>query len=138
MHEALKVVFVEDDDDVRDSLAQTLELAGFEVCPCDCAEAALSHLSPRFAGIVVSDVHLPGMDGLALMRHVLDADAGVPVILVTGQGDVAMAVRAIREGAYDFIEKPFTAGRLVEAARGAARQCALRPAAPGGEDPPGR
>jgi len=122
MREPWKVVFVEDDDDVRESLAQTLELAGFEVCSVASAEAALPHLAPSFPGIVVSDVRLPGMDGLALMRHVRAADAAVPVILLTGHGDVPMAVRAIREGACDFIEKPFAAARLVEAARSAARQ----------------
>ena len=126
MRDGLKVVFVEDDADVRDSLSQTLELAGFEVCPCDSAESALQQLPPRFPGIVVSDVRLPGMDGLALMRRVLETDAGLPVILVTGHGDVPMAVRAIREGAYDFIEKPFAASRLVEAARSAARERAFR------------
>ncbi len=119
---AWKVLFVEDDGDVRESLSQTLELAGFDVCSCDSAEAALPHLLPSFPGIVISDVRLPGMDGLALMRHVLGTGAGVPVILLTGHGDVPMAVRAIREGAWDFIEKPFAAARLVEAARSAVRQ----------------
>ena len=123
---AWKVVFVEDDGDVRESLSQTLELAGFEVCSCSSAEAALTHLRPAFPGIVISDVRLPGMDGLALMRHVLDTDGAVPVILLTGHGDVPMAVRAIREGAYDFIEKPFAVARLVEAARSAALERASR------------
>ena len=130
MPEAWKVVFVEDDGDVRESLSQTLELAGFEVCSCASAEAALPHLPPPFPGIVISDVRLPGMDGLALMKRVLATDASVPVILLTGHGDVPMAVRAIREGAWDFIEKPFAVARLLEAARSAARRREAQPPAP--------
>ncbi|NRF67816.1 sigma-54-dependent Fis family transcriptional regulator [Aquincola sp. S2] len=115
MPEGLKIVLVEDDAHVRDSLSQSLELAGFAVRAFDSAEAAIGHLPPGFPGIVISDVRLPGMDGLAFMRRVLESNADVPVILVTGHGDISMAVRAIREGAYDFIEKPFPVGRLVDA-----------------------
>ena len=126
MVEGFKVVFVEDDASVRTSLAETLELAGFDVCACESAERALRHLAPGFRGIVVTDVRLPGMDGLGLMRHVIATDPAVPVILVTGHGDVSMAVQAMREGAYDFIEKPFPSERLVETALRAIEKRALR------------
>jgi len=114
MFEGFKVLFVEDDPPVRMSLAQTLELAGLEVLPCATAEDALPHLSAGSQLIVVTDVRLPGMDGLALLDHVVATDAGIPVVLITAHGDVSMAVRAMRAGAYDFIEKPFAPERFVE------------------------
>lgn len=124
--QGFKVVFVEDDPCVRASLAESMELSGFEVCACESAEAALRHIGPAYRGIVITDVRLPGMDGLALLRRVLDADPAVPVILITGHGDISMAVEAIREGAYDFIEKPFPPERLVETAQRAIEKRALR------------
>jgi DNA-binding NtrC family response regulator len=124
--EEIGIVFVEDDVSVRESLTETLQLAGFDVCAFESAEAALRHVSRDFRGIVVSDVRLPGMDGLALMREVIRRDPGLPVVLITGHGDVPMAVQAIREGAYDFIEKPFPPQRLVEAVSRAIEKRALR------------
>ena len=125
MFEGFTVVFVEDDPPVRTSLTQTLELAGFEVRACDCAEQALRHVTPGFKGIVVSDVQLPGMDGLALMDRVLKTDPAIPMVLVTAHGDVTMAVHAMRAGAYDFIEKPFAPERLLEVATRAMEKRAL-------------
>lgn len=116
MFSGFKVVFVEDDPPVRSSLTQSLELAGFEVCACESAEQALPHVVAGLRGIVVSDVRLPGMDGLGLLRHVMATDPLIPVILVTAHGDVSMAVQAIRDGACDFIEKPFAPARLIEVA----------------------
>lgn len=110
----LQVLLVEDDAIVRKGAQQTLELAGLDVLPCASAEEALAHLSPEFPGIVLSDVQLPGIDGLQLLRTAQAQDASLPVILVTGHGDVSMAVGAMRQGAYDFIEKPFSADLLVE------------------------
>ena len=121
-----KIVFVEDDVSVRESLTETLQLAGFDICAFESAEQALRHVSRAFKGIVVSDVRLPGMDGLALMREVIQLDPGLPVVLITGHGDVPMAVQAMREGAYDFIEKPFPPQRLIEAVSRAIEKRALR------------
>ncbi len=114
MFEGFKVLFVEDDPPVRASLTQTLELAGLEVCACASAEAALPHIQAGAQLIVATDVRLPGMDGLALLDHVVATDPGIPVVLVTAHGDVAMAVRAMRSGAYDFLEKPFAPERFVD------------------------
>jgi DNA-binding NtrC family response regulator len=114
MFEGFKVLFVEDDPPVRASLAQTLELAGLEVCACASAEDALPHIAAGAQLIVVTDVRLPGMDGLSLLDHVTATDAGIPVVLITAHGDVSMAVRAMRAGAYDFIEKPFAPERFVD------------------------
>ena len=96
MFEGYKVVFVEDDLPVRVSLTQTLELEGFTVVPCRSAEEALPHVQPGAPIAVVTDVRLPGMDGRALLAHVQATDAGIPTILITAHGDVAMAVQAMR------------------------------------------
>lgn len=117
MFEGYKVVFVEDDLPVRVSLTQTLELEGFTVQPCRSAEEALPHLQPGAQVILITDVRLPGMDGRALLAHVQATDPGIPVILITAHGDVAMAVQSMRAGAYDFIEKPFAPERLLDVAR---------------------
>jgi two-component system C4-dicarboxylate transport response regulator DctD len=115
-------LLVEDDLGVQIAAAQTLQIGGFEVRCCDSAEDALAQLKPDFPGIVISDVRLPGRDGLALLREAHRMDPELPVTLVTGHGDVAMAVEAMREGAWDFIEKPFASERLIEAARRAHAQ----------------
>ncbi|MDT8997698.1 sigma-54 dependent transcriptional regulator [Paucibacter sp. APW11] len=117
MFDGFKVIFVEDDPPVRLSLSQTLELAGFSVVACASAEAALPHIAPGAQIVLVTDVRLPGMDGLALMERTLGTDASIPVVLITAHGDVAMAVRAMRSGAYDFLEKPFDPDRFVDTVR---------------------
>ena len=126
MFEGFRVIFVEDDPPVRTSLTQTLELAGLEVCAFASAEEALRHVVPGLQGIVISDVRLPGMDGLTLLKEVRRIDAEIPISLITGHGDVAMAVGAMRCGAYDFIEKPFTPERFVETAIRAMEKRMLR------------
>ena len=117
MSAAPSVFLVDDDRDLRKAMRQTLELAGFTVSPFASATEALAELTPDFAGVVISDIRMPGMDGLAFFRKVADLDPDLPVILMTGHGDIPMAVQAIQDGAYDFIAKPFAADRLVQSAR---------------------
>ena len=100
------VLVVDDEEELRRSTAQVLDLAGFQVQDFPAAERALDFVTQGFNGAVVTDIRMPSMDGMSLMRRVRDIDADIPVILVTGHGDVQLAVRAMREGAYDFIEKP--------------------------------
>ena len=88
MFEGFKVIFVEDDPPVRDSLVQTLELAGLEVSAFGSAEEALPHIAAGTQAIVITDVRLPGMDGITLLERVLALDAGMPVVVVTAHGDV--------------------------------------------------
>ncbi|OIQ88870.1 C4-dicarboxylate transport transcriptional regulatory protein DctD [mine drainage metagenome] len=114
--QSLSIVLVDDDRQVRAAGRQTLELAGFSVQCCDSAEAALKLLS-RHCGALITDVRMPGMDGFALMERALAVDADLPVIMLTGHGDISMAVRAIRAGAYDFIEKPYPAEILADCVR---------------------
>ena len=116
------VVLIEDDPGVQLAAAQALQIGGFQVLPCDSAEQAQALLKPDFPGVVVCDVRLPGKDGLTLLRELHRTDPDLPVTLVTGHGDVAMAVEAMREGAWDFIEKPFASERLIDVTRRAAIQ----------------
>ncbi|NUU02279.1 sigma-54-dependent transcriptional regulator [Herbaspirillum robiniae] len=113
---AIRAILIEDEQAVRRATAQALELGGFEVSACASAEEALPLLLREFAGVVVTDVRLPGMSGLEVLEHAVAVDAGLPVIVVTGHGDVGMAVDAMRAGAYDFVEKPFSSDRLLEIA----------------------
>ncbi|WP_431855979.1 sigma-54-dependent transcriptional regulator [Azospirillum sp.] len=117
------VLFVDDEMPMRVSVEQWLRLAGFAVEAFETPEPALARLTPDFPGILVTDVRMPRTDGLTVLDHALERDGDVPVILVTGHGDVAMAVEAMRRGAYDFIEKPFEPERLTEVIR---RACEKR------------
>ncbi|MDG1583150.1 sigma-54 dependent transcriptional regulator [Pseudomonas sp. GOM6] len=112
-----QVIFVDDEAAIREAVQQWLELSGLEVCTCESAAAALALVEADFAGVVVSDVRMPGTDGLQLLDALLQRDRDLPVIMVTGHGDVPMAVKALRQGAYDFIEKPFTPERLLDSLR---------------------
>ncbi|WP_454016861.1 sigma-54-dependent transcriptional regulator [Azospirillum sp. Marseille-Q6669] len=113
----MTVLLIDDDDEVLDASRQTLELEGFAVEATTRPENALDRLGPSWLGVVVTDVRMPGLDGFALLDRVRTADPEVPVVLVTGHGDIAMAMRAVRGGAYDFIEKPAEPGHLVEVVR---------------------
>ncbi len=107
-----RVLLVDDEEELRHSSAQALELAGFRVDTFASAEHALEFIGFSFPGVVISDIRMPGMDGMTFLQRIREIDVEVPVILVTGHGDVQLAVRAMREGAYDFVEKPFTAQML--------------------------
>jgi two-component system, NtrC family, C4-dicarboxylate transport response regulator DctD len=117
MSKNLKVLFVEDDAAVRLGGMQALRLSGLEVQSFERAEHALRYIEFGFPGILVSDLRLPGMSGLALLEHTVGTDASLPVILVTGHGDIPMAVDAMRRGAYDFVEKPYSSEQLVDVAQ---------------------
>jgi len=105
---------------VRLSTQQALELEDLAVMPYARAERALDSITPTFSGVVVSDIRMPRMDGMELLAAIREIDETIPVILVTGHGDVPLAVQAIRQGAYDFLEKPFSPDRLVAVVKRAA------------------
>lgn len=127
MSKAMKVAVVDDEKDMRQSISQWLALSGFDTEAFGSAEEALKSLSPDFPGIVVSDVRMPGMDGMQLLKRLKSVDSTLPVIMITGHGDVPMAVEAMRIGAFDFLEKPFNPDRMTELAKKAtqARRLAL-------------
>ncbi|CDX13681.1 putative DNA-binding response regulator in two-component system [Mesorhizobium plurifarium] len=116
------VILIDDDSDLLKATRQTLELAGFAVSASAVASEALAALDRNFAGVVVSDIRMPEVDGLQLFDRVLRLDPDIPVILVTGHGDIAMAVKAIKDGAYDFITKPFATERLAQSVARAAEK----------------
>ncbi len=109
-----RILLVDDDPDLRLSTAQALDLAGFDVTDTDQPEDVPALISFGFNGIVVTDIRMPRLDGISLMNQIHALDREVPVILITGHSDVQLAVRAMREGAHDFIEKPFSGTQLAE------------------------
>lgn len=111
------VMVVDDESSIRCAVEQWLSLSGFEVQLFSRAEECLAALPAHFAGVILSDVRMPGMGGLALLADVQKRDADLPVILLTGHGDVPMAVEAMRDGAYDFLEKPFSPESLLGSLR---------------------
>ncbi|GHC57406.1 sigma-54-dependent transcriptional regulator [Neogemmobacter tilapiae] len=117
MTRAMKVAIVDDEADMRQSISQWLALSGFDTVTYASAEEALAGLGQEFPGVIVSDIRMPGMDGMAFLKRLMSQDSGLPVIMITGHGDVPMAVEAMRIGAYDFLEKPFNPDRMTELAK---------------------
>ena len=117
MARAMKVAIVDDEADMRQSISQWLALSGFDTETFPSAEEALKAIGSEFPGVVVSDIKMPGMDGMTFLKRLMGMDSGLPVILITGHGDVPMAVEAMRVGAYDFLEKPFNPDRMTELAK---------------------
>ena len=105
---------VDDDPAIRDSLRMLLQASGFTVRVYDSANALLT-VGPGGIGCVLTDVRMPDIDGLALLRKLRDLGSRLPVIVMTGQGDIAIAVQAMKAGAVDFLEKPFGDDALFEA-----------------------
>ena len=101
-----KVLLVDDDAAVREALGQTLELAEFDAVTAGSFVEAKDLIGPRFEGVIVSDIRMPGRDGFHLLDYAHEQDSELPVILLTGEGDIPMAVRAMSAGAFDFLEKP--------------------------------
>ncbi len=117
MAEKPVVAIIDDESDMRNSIAQWMGLSGFRAETHESGEAALKALSMDFPGVVISDIRMPGIDGMQLLRRLQSIDPSLPVIMITGHGDVTMAVEAMRMGAYDFVEKPFDPERLADLAR---------------------
>ncbi len=101
-----RVLLVDDDALVREAVGQTLELADLSPILAASYIEAKDHISAGFDGVVISDIRMPGKDGFALLKYAQSIDPDLPVILLTGEGDIPMAVRGISAGAFDFLEKP--------------------------------
>jgi len=112
-----RILIVEDDPHVRLACVQAMQLAGLAVEGVASAEEALPRITEGAMGVVVTDMRLPKADGLSLVKLCQQHDATLPVIMITGHGDVSLAVDAMRSGAYDFITKPFASERLVDVVR---------------------
>ncbi|SMP30185.1 sigma-54-dependent transcriptional regulator [Shimia sagamensis] len=107
------VLVVDDDPIVREALTQTLELEEFPVISAGSFVEAKDHITATFAGVILSDMRMPGRDGFHLLQFTRDTDAELPVILLTGEGDIPMAVRAMTQGAFGFLEKPCAPAELI-------------------------
>ena len=119
------VRLVDDDEDLRLAQVQTLRIAGFAVEPFASAAEALEGMTADYPGVVLSDVRMPGMDGLELFDRLHGIDPELPVILLTGHADVPMAVSALKQGTYDFLSKPIGADALLAAVGRACQSRAL-------------
>ncbi|MGK0441700.1 MAG: two-component system C4-dicarboxylate transport response regulator DctD [Pseudohongiellaceae bacterium] len=111
------VFFVDDEQHIRGAVRQLLELHDYQVETFTSAAEVVNKCDSQWPGVLITDINMPGMDGLALTEAVLKKDKDLPVILLSGHGDISMAVNAIRRGAYDFIEKPFDGDHLLEVIR---------------------
>ena len=117
MPTAMKIAIIDDEKDMRQSISQWLALSGYDTETFSSAEDALKSLNPDYPGIVISDIKMPGMDGMQFLKKLMGSDSSLPVIMITGHGDVPMAVEAMRVGAFDFLEKPFNPDRMSELAK---------------------
>jgi two-component system, LuxR family, response regulator FixJ len=111
---APRIFIVEDDDAVRESLQLVLESLGHTVSAFPSASAFLEKFNSDLAGCLVLDIRMPGMNGMELQRKLNDSNSMLPIIFVTGHGDVPMAVEAMQQGAFDFIQKPYREQQLLE------------------------
>jgi len=116
------VHIIDDDEGLRESLAFLLRSAALEVRSFESAKAFLEVLPDAALGCVITDVRMPDMSGIELLRRLKELKIGVPVIVITGHGDIALAVEAMKIGAADFFEKPFDDDLLVASVRAALRQ----------------
>ncbi|MBD8733131.1 sigma-54-dependent transcriptional regulator [Pseudomonas sp. CFBP 13710] len=113
----IQVVLIDDDPHLRQALSQTLDLAGLKVLALADAQGLAARIERDWPGVVVSDIRMPGIDGLQLLEQLHARDTELPVLLITGHGDVPLAVQAMRAGAYDFLEKPFASDALLDSVR---------------------
>jgi len=122
MPDKTTVHVIDDDDAARESLAFLLRSANMDVCSYESAEDFLQGISSLRAGCIVTDVRMPGMSGIELLRRLREIDMKLPVIVITGHGDVPLAVEAMRVGAMDFLEKPYDDEALLTSVRNALGQ----------------
>ena len=109
-----QVLLIEDDDAMRASLAQTMELEGIIVIVANGLAQARRSIRANFSGVILSDIRMPQDDGFSVLEYVKSVDSDLPVIMLTGEADVPMALRGMKEGAYNFLEKPCPSDTLLE------------------------
>lgn len=119
------VIFIDDEQHVRDALTQTLEIEDYNVCCFSNAVDALKTIDSFFSGVIISDINMPMMDGLEFLKKALIVDPELQIIMLTGHGDISMAVDAMRAGAYDFLEKPFSTDHLLDVVKRASDKRSL-------------
>ncbi len=115
-----QVIFIDDEKSIRNALGQTLELEDYNVSLFSSAKPALEMLDNQYPGVIISDINMPGISGIDFLKQALSIDPELSIILLTGHGDISMAVDAMRLGAYDFLEKPFSTDNLLDVVKRAA------------------
>src|SRR5687768_16829936 len=119
------ILIVDDEPGVRSALSGVLKDEGYEVDAVDSGEACLERLARQTYDVVVLDIWLPGIDGLATLARMRERQIDVQVVIISGHGNIESAVRAIKMGAFDFVEKPLTLEKTVLVVRNALRQRTL-------------
>ncbi|CZF80814.1 C4-dicarboxylate transport transcriptional regulatory protein DctD [Grimontia celer] len=109
-----EIWIIDDERTIRDALSQTLDIEGFHSRAFANAKDALEQLSTAFEGVIISDINMPQMDGMTFLKKALDVDSELSIVMLTGHGDISTAVSAMRQGAYDFLEKPFSTDHLLD------------------------
>ncbi len=121
MSEKANLLVIDDDPNTLASLARAFRLAGHEATVCDSAQRALELVKSQRFDLILSDVVMPGKDGLALLEDLKAAGVATPVVMISGQASIEMAVRATRLGAVDFLEKPLSTEKLLVTVENALR-----------------
>lgn len=116
------ICIIDDDEAVREALRILLFAEGYQSCQFESADEFLAHETPPDVDVFLLDIRMPGTDGMALHRILLEHESQVPVIFITGHGDIPLAVAAIQRGAFDFLTKPFEQGELLGKIKAAIRQ----------------
>ncbi|MBO1271420.1 MULTISPECIES: sigma-54-dependent transcriptional regulator [Shewanella] len=124
-HDAYTVLILDDEPHIGTVLTQLFELEGITAKATTQPQEILKSLDRNWMGVVITDVNMPGMDGISVMQQIKQQDADIPVILITGFGDIAMAVSAVKQGAYDFLEKPFNNEHILDIVQRALEKRAL-------------
>src|SRR5438445_12948434 len=114
-----EIFIVDDDAAVRETLSMLFSLQGYDVVGLSDGASLLSAARQRTPACIILDVHMPGRSGLDILKELNADDYGAPILIISGQGDIAMAVDAIKNGALDFIEKPFDAQGVISRVRDA-------------------
>ncbi|WP_087025439.1 sigma-54-dependent transcriptional regulator [Thaumasiovibrio subtropicus] len=114
---SVDVIFIDDERSIRDAVQQTIELEDLRVACFASGRDALQQLDATFPGIIITDINMPLMNGIEVLQRTLQIDNELQVVMLTGHGDISTAVEAMREGAYDFIEKPFSTSHLIDVIR---------------------
>ena len=122
MCDSLKIIIIDDDPNIIEALTEMLELEGFQVDSYVRAEKAAANIHQQDYAVILSDVRMPKMNGMSLLAQLQQLDKDLPVILMSGHGDIPMAIEAVREGAYDFLEKPLQPAQLLTLLKHAAEQ----------------
>src|SRR3990167_7759865 len=111
------IIFIDDEADIRSAVSQLFKLEDLQCVTTANPAEVLKQISPGYSGIVITDMHMPALNGLELLQKIHAIDAEIPVVMLTGYGAVSLAVKAMQQGAYDFLEKPFDNDHLVEVSR---------------------